>query len=172
MKPIELFLPIVMSLWGLTTLTLNLTKEINAIRDKILTGMDETTKLTTDHCSLMLRNDWKPYTTFLILISGSYGIITAAAPFFVDPERRILVVWLTSWFVSLFGFIMALLKARHAPSDYRMMCCRIDARRSADAIAENARKSNDTADSNRSSMSLQPTFALSERPQNSEDAGT
>lgn len=123
-----MFLPIVMSLWGLTTLMLNLSKELNAIRDKILTGTNRDQHFTVEHCQLMLENDWKPLTSFLILICSSYGIVTAAAPYYVDPDGRVLVVWLTSWFVSLFGFMMALLWGIHAPADYRMMKKKLEAR--------------------------------------------
>jgi hypothetical protein len=93
---------LIAALWGLTNLTLSLTKELNTLRDRVLQAGDEKCRLTFAHRKLIATNDWLPTLLSLILVSFGFAFVVLTFPTMVEGSTSPL-----TYCVAYVGFIPA-----------------------------------------------------------------
>lgn len=86
-------------LWTSATFVLTGTKELNVIRDRVVTGHIDRMPITSRYRQHLVENDWKPILTCISLIITLYAIMSAVFGAYLTIK--------TSWIHALLYYVMA-----------------------------------------------------------------
>ena len=121
MEPKDLLLPLFGALWALCTIVFNGTKELNAIRDRIMFDDAEGFRTTLPHRKLLARNDWLPLQILLNFASLIFGALAAFSPLLLKDSSRPGFSWLLAGFVGICAIAMSIALITTGVAEWRLM---------------------------------------------------
>lgn len=108
------------ALWACAKLVFDLTKELNNIRDSILSVPENRTTETIEKRYHSLWNDWLPLAGAVVIVTLGFGVISALAPLTVSGSRPI-AIWIVCEFVATFSGFMFIGWIVTGIQDFRFM---------------------------------------------------
>lgn len=102
----DILLPLVAALWALCTLLFAVAREVNTIRDKVLSGRDAGGNLKRRHLEVLVTHDWKPLSLAIQVLAWVFCAIASIAPFSISGEKRSCYVIFVAVLVALYSAFM------------------------------------------------------------------
>lgn len=101
----NVILPLLAALWACTSLVFTVTKELNAIRDRVIWG-ENGKPLPDGQGEHLMRNDWFPMCICIICVCVGFSGLSAAMPFMI-PDSQTSGSIAVCLCVAGFSFLMA-----------------------------------------------------------------
>ena len=119
-------LTLLAGLWASMTLFLTTTKELNQLRDAVLTGKHRGDVIDIDHRRLLLRSDWTPLFGVLVFICVAFAFVAAVLACSSGPAAGNLLVTLCSGAASAASLLSGVIWTHYGLIDIRVMQERLE----------------------------------------------
>lgn len=120
----DMMLPLVAALWACGTLVFTVTRELNAIRDKVL-GIGNSisaSPLTKEQIKVLIYHDWIPLYMAVVIIAVIFCAVACISPLLVESKQRSKPVWIVAILVAVYSAFMAGASLYGAHADWKVMC--------------------------------------------------
>ena len=119
--PKDVLLPLVGAMWACASLIYTVTKDLNTMRDKVVTGFADGAWLTLPHRDHMMVADWLPYAISVFIVCIGFGCFALWVPTLLPATAASKRAKPVSRFVACFAFIIIIVWAPGAIRDWRLM---------------------------------------------------
>lgn len=121
MNHLDLLFPLVGALWACATLNLHVTRYLNEIRNVVIIGEFEGSKIDREIVSHMTKSDWFSMYTFIVAVDIAFGFLILLSPFLINSDERTFITWVLCIIVSAIPIAMGVLWFWHGLADYKIM---------------------------------------------------